>query len=89
MKLKKKKAPTVEADVVQADVKTPEQKTVTDEQMAKIDARILAFEATYNNLFTPQDFALVRPEAMICNLLFAIWVEVRELKELVKLDTTE
>jgi len=85
MKLGKKKKENeeqpIEAGVIQAQAKT-------QQDGLKMDARVKAFETQYNNMFSPQDFAVVRSEAMTCNLLFAIWAELRELKELVKMDAS-
>ena len=86
---KKKVIETQKSDVMEADnlppeipMEKPKKIELTAEQKKTVEL-MNEFVAKYE-IFTPEDFSRIREGAMTCNLLFAIYAEVKELRKTIE-----
>lgn len=69
-------------DAIEKEEKKEEIKLTPEEQ--KTQDMIIEFQKKYGSIFTHEDFARIQLNPIICNLLIAIYSEIKELREEIK-----
>jgi len=73
--------PMVKTPIIDAEINDVE-KGINPEVDNSLKENLDYYNANYGELIAPQDFAKVDPaDAMMCNLLFGILFELKQLKE--------
>lgn len=73
---------TIETNTTdEAKVEEPKEKVELTPEQKKMVEMIKEYQEKYSSIFTIEDFATIRIEPTICNLLLAIYMELKALKE--------